>query len=168
MVSSKSKNTKERPVGILLVNIGSPGAPTPSALRTYLAEFLRDPRVIDWPRWLWLPVLYAIILKVRPKRSAELYRNIWDEGAPLLNTAHSQAAQLEGMLGKWTPMETQVSLGMRYGRPSIDQALRNFRDQGIRQILVLPLFPQYSSTTTASVFDAINKELRTWSWLPEI
>lgn len=154
--------------GVLLTNIGSPEAPTPSAVRKFLAEFLADPRIIDWPRWLWLPILYGIVLLVRPKRSARLYQNIWDNGSPLLNIMGEQARQLDVQLKVQGRDNLKIALGMRYGTPSISQVLRDFREEGFQKILIFPLFPQYSSTTTASTYDAVNGELEIWAIKPEI
>jgi ferrochelatase len=156
-------------VGVLLANVGSPEAPTPEALRRYLAEFLADPRIIDWPRWLWLPVLHAIVLNTRPRRSARLYQRIWTaDGSPQLATLRQQAAgvlsRLEGRLGAPVP----VAVGMRYGQPSIAAGLRALRAAGARRVLVFPLFPQFSGTTTASTFDAVFAEVRRWPAPPEL
>ena len=157
------------PLGVLLSNIGSPTAPTARALRPYLAQFLGDRRIIEWPRWLWLPVLHGIILNTRPARSASLYQNIWtDEGAPLLAIARRQAKGLEQRLVARLSVPVKAVLGMRYGSPSIADGLRELREAGARRILVFPLFPQYSATTTASVFDAAFDELKRWRRLPEL
>ncbi|MBI3241135.1 MAG: ferrochelatase [Chloroflexi bacterium] len=155
--------------GILLTNIGSPDAPTAKALRPYLAEFLGDPRIIELPRWLWLPILHSVILTTRPRRSALLYQNIWtDSGSPLLAIAQQQAAGLRERLAARTGSSIQVAIGMRYGNPSIASSLRQLRDSGVKRILVFPLFPQYSAATTASTFDAVFAELKTWRWMPEL
>ena len=143
-------------LGILLTNIGSPDAPTAKALRPYLAEFLGDPRIVELPRWLWLPILHGIILTTRPRRSARLYRNIWtDSGSPLLAIAKQQAAGLRERLETRTRLPIQVAVGMRYGNPSITSGLHQLWDAGARRILAFPLFPQYSATTTAATFDAV-------------
>lgn len=151
--------------GVLLVNLGTPDAPTPSALRRYLREFLSDPRVIEIPRLIWLGILHGIILRVRPRKSARLYQAVWTaEGSPLLAISQRQHAAIQAALG-----DTYcVTLGMRYGSPSIASALRELRQQGVRKILVLPLYPQYSGPTTGSSFDAISRELQTWRWVPEL
>jgi ferrochelatase len=152
-------------LGILLCNLGSPYAPTTKAVRRYLAEFLWDPRVIELPRPLWWLILNGIILRTRPKKSAHAYQSVWTEqGAPLLSISRRQAQALEKKLqGPIT-----VALSMRYGTPSIRAGLDQLRKANARRILVLPLYPQYSATTTASVFDAVVDELKTWRWLPEI
>lgn len=151
--------------GVLLVNLGTPDAPTPSALRRYLREFLSDPRVIEIPRLIWLGILHGIILRVRPRKSARLYQAVWTaEGSPLLAISRRQHAAIQAALGD----AYCVTLGMRYGSPSIASALRELRQQGVRKILVLPLYPQYSGPTTGSSFDAISRELQTWRWVPEL
>lgn len=155
--------------GVLLANIGSPDAPTFPALRRYLAQFLGDPRIVEAPRWLWLPILHGLLLNVRPARSARLYRNIWGpEGAPLLAITRRQAAGLQARLSDRFDAPVRVTAGMRYGEPSIAAGLRDLRDAGARRILIFPLFPQYSASTTGSCLDAVFTELRRWRWLPEI
>ena len=152
-------------IGVLLTNVGSPAAPTAGALRSYLAQFLGDERVIEYPRWLWQPLLHGVILNVRPRRSAEMYRQVWtDEGSPLLLTMRRQAAALQEALGD----SVCVAVGVRYGEPSIAAALRQLDEAGARRILVLPLYPQYSATTTATSFDAVFDELKTWRRVPEL
>ena len=167
----KSADTQSQApsIGILLTNIGSPTAPTASALRPYLAEFLGDRRIIEWPRWLWLPILHGIVLNTRPRRSARLYQKIWtDSGSPLLNVARQQAAGLAERLAALPGAAIRAAVGMRYGRPSIADGLRELREAGARRILVFPAFPQYSATTTATTLDAVFDELKTWRWLPEL
>lgn len=155
-------------VGILLANIGSPEAPTPGAVRKYLAEFLSDRRIIDWPRWLWLPVLYGIILTIRPRRSARLYQNIWNAGSPLLKTMDQLKIKLEQYFAEQGSTHIKIVVGMNYGNPSIAKGLQELRRLGVHKIMVLPLFPQYTTTTTASTYDAVFKEISSWSWQPEI
>jgi ferrochelatase len=153
----------------LLTNIGSPDAPTPAALRPYLAEFLGDPRIVELPRWLWLPVLHGILLNTRPRRSARLYKNIWTEaGSPLLNIIKGQAGGIGERLAAQTKVPIKMAVGMRYGRPSIAAGLHQLWEAGARRILVFPLFPQYSATTTAATFDAVFDELKRWRWMPEL
>jgi len=156
-------------LGVLLVNLGTPDAPTTGAVRRFLAEFLADPRVVELPRWLWLPILHGVILRVRPRRSAEAYRSVWTpDGAPLLAIARRQAAALERALREQDDGGVAVALGMRYGRPSLSDALAELHRARARRLLVVPLFPQYSATTTASVFDAVSRELSRWRWIPEL
>ncbi|MDH5606021.1 MAG: ferrochelatase, partial [Anaerolineae bacterium] len=122
----------------------------------------------DWPRWLWLPILHGIVLNVRPKKSARLYQNIWDQGSPLFNIMIKQADQIEASLKDRGQQGIHIAVGMRYGSPSIAAGLNRLRQQGVRRIVVLPLFPQYSSTTSASIYDAVFDELKTWDWIPEV
>lgn len=154
------------PPGVLLVNLGTPEAPTPAALRRYLAEFLSDPRVVDLPRWLWWPVLHGVILRVRPARSAEMYRRIWTpEGSPLFVNSLALARALEARLAA-PGAPVPVELGMTYGGPSIDEAVARLGERGAARLLVLPLFPQYSGATTGAVFDGLTAVLRRLSRVP--
>jgi ferrochelatase len=152
-------------IGVLLANLGTPDAPTPKAVRKYLAEFLSDRRVIDKPKWLWWPILHGIILRVRPKRSAHAYQKIWTaEGSPLLVYSKQQAALLQQALGS----QYHVELGMRYGRPSLVEALERLKELSLNQLIILPLYPQYSMTTTASTFDVVKSFLKTWQNPPQL
>ncbi|GGY86433.1 ferrochelatase 2 [Cellvibrio zantedeschiae] len=151
--------------GVLLVNLGTPDAPTAPALRRYLAEFLADPRVIEIPKIVWNLVLHGIILRVRPKKSAAKYKTIWtEEGSPLLAISKRQANAIQTQLGE----TAIVKLGMRYGNPSIVKALREFQQEGVRKIIVLPLYPQYAAATTGSTFDAVTREIQKWRFVPEL
>ncbi|MBC7984037.1 MAG: ferrochelatase [Candidatus Obscuribacterales bacterium] len=155
--------------GLLLVNLGTPTAPTPDAVRRFLAEFLSDRRVVELSPLLWWPILHGVILRLRPKKSAHAYAQIWTpSGSPLLvqSTALSDALrlQLETTFGN----QVTVALGMTYGQPSLAGALRTLRDQQVNQLIVLPLYPQYSGTTTASVFDRVARELKTWRNIPSL
>lgn len=155
----------QRVTGILLANLGTPAAPTAAALRPYLREFLSDPRVIELPKWKWWPILHGIILRVRPAKSAKLYASVWTpEGSPLLQISRAQATALGRCLGS----AAVVKLGMRYGKPSIAAALREFQDQGINRIVILPLYPQYAGATVGSTFDAVAAEIGSWRWIPEL
>lgn len=150
-------------IGILLANTGSPEAATPSALRRYLAQFLSDRRVVDLPGWLWKPILYGIVLNIRPARSARLYRRIWTpEGSPLAAISQRIAAGVREALSQKLSSPFEVALGMRYGEPSIASVLRQMRQRGVTRLLVLPLFPQYSLATTASIQDAVLDSARDW------
>jgi protoporphyrin/coproporphyrin ferrochelatase len=156
-------------MGILLLNLGTPDAPTPEAVRRYLAEFLWDPRVVELPRPIWWLLLHGVILRARPARTALAYRAVWTEqGSPLLCISKRQAAALRMALGERLPGPAVVALGMRYGSPSIAEALAELRAANAQRVLILPLYPQYSATTTGSTFDAIAAELRTWRWIPEL
>lgn len=140
---------------VLLCNLGTPDAPTASALRRYLKEFLSDPRVVEIPRLVWWLILNGIILRVRPKRSAAKYATVWtDEGSPLKVWTQKQAAMLQGYLGE-RGFRILVRPAMRYGSPAIARVLDELRAAGITRVLVLPLYPQYSGPTTASVSDAV-------------
>lgn len=156
-------------LGVLLVNLGTPEAPTTRAVRRYLREFLSDPRVIEAPRWLWWLVLNLVILAFRPPRTAAAYREVWtDQGSPLLVNSLAQRDGLREALGQRIAGLHQVELAMRYGEPSIPAALARMREDGVRRLLVLPLYPQYSATTTASVFDAVAAQMQRTRWIPEL
>jgi ferrochelatase len=159
----------EERLGVLITNLGTPDAPTPAALRRYLGEFLWDPRVVELPRPLWWLILHGIILRTRPARSARAYAKVWgEEGSPLLAISRRQEAVLRERLAQRLPGPVQVALGMRYGSPSIRDGLHALRRAGVRRLLVLPLYPQYSASTTASTFDAVAEELKRWRWMPEL
>ena len=156
-------------LGVLVTNLGTPDAPTTPAVRSYLAEFLSDPRVIEVPAPLWWLVLHGFILRVRPGKSASAYRKIWtDNGSPLLAIAGKQAAAIQSGLGNQYSGPVRVELGMRYGNPSIKSALEKLRAANAARILVFPLYPQYSSTTTASTFEAVFNVMKSWRWMPEL
>lgn len=156
-------------MGILLVNLGTPDAPDRGSVRRYLKEFLWDPRVVEMARPIWWLVLNGVILNTRPGRSAKAYQKVWtDEGSPLLVISQKQRAALGDAMQDRLGFDVPVALGMRYGNPSIRSALEELREVGARRILVMPLYPQYSATTTASIFDAVSEELRGWRWLPEL
>ena len=155
--------------GVLLTNVGSPAAPTAGAVRPYLRQFLSDRRVIEYPRWYWLPILNAVILSIRPRRSARLYANVWTEdGSPLLSNLRKQGQALQQLLAERTGVPIPVAVGMRYGAPAMSEALRQLDQQGVRRLLVFPLFPQYSATTTGASLDGLFNELKNWRWLPEL
>lgn len=151
--------------GILLANLGSPAEPTTSAVRQFLKDFLWDPRVVNIPRLLWWLILHGAVLPFRPAKSAQAYRKIWDEkkGSPLTFLTRQLA---DKVADKLSPEGVTTHYAMRYGEPSIAQQLRQFKEQGIEHIIVLPLYPQYSSTTTASIYDDLVKELNQWRHLP--
>jgi ferrochelatase len=153
---------------VLLVNLGTPTAPTPRALRKYLAEFLSDPRVVELPRPLWWLILHGYVLRVRPRRSAEAYAKVWThEGSPLvvLSTQLAQAVQPE--LAKHA-RDVRVELAMRYGAPSVREMLIRLQSEGVRRALVLPLYPQYSGAATGSVLDAVADTVKALRWPPEL
>ncbi|MDD5274640.1 MAG: ferrochelatase [Methylovulum sp.] len=151
--------------GVLLANLGSPTAPTTSAVRQFLRAFLGDPRVVNLPRFLWLPILHGVILPFRPRKSAKAYRKIWDDekGSPLTFFTRQLTEKIAGRLAGQGVL---VDYAMRYGEPSIARQLRRFKEQGVNHIVVLPLYPQYSSTTTASIYDDLVNELNQWRHVP--
>ena len=162
-------HTRPPKAGVLLVNLGTPEAPTKKAIRAYLKEFLSDTRVVDVEPALWWPILNLIILNTRPAKLAAKYAAIWTpEGGPLVAIGKRQAAGLATRLAALTGSEVPVALAMRYGVPAIEQALADLDAQGVRRIVLLPLFPQYSASTTAAVLDAVFATLSRRRWLPEL
>lgn len=160
----------EARLGVLLVNLGTPEAPETGPVRRYLAEFLSDPRIIELPRWFWKLVLHGVVLRIRPSRSAKAYREVWSEesGSPLLSISRQQAAALQSELAQRFEEPVHVALGMRYGQPSIDSAISELEAANVRRLIVLPMYPQYSGTTTASVFDAVTSRMQHTRWIPEM
>jgi ferrochelatase len=151
-----------------MVQLGTPAAPTAAALRPYLAQFLGDPRVVEIPRLLWWPILHGIILNTRPAKSAKKYASVWtDQGSPLMVHSVRQSKLLRGALGE-RGHDVEVALAMRYGEPSIESTLEALRERGATRLLVLPMYPQYSASTTATVFDEVGRVLRGWRNLPEV
>jgi len=141
-------------VAVILCNLGTPQAPESKALRVYLAEFLSDPRVVEIPRWLWLIILHGIILRIRPAKSAKKYASIWTkEGSPLKVWTQAQAQSLQERFAR-AQENVSVRYAMRYGHPNVPEVMDELKAQGITKVLVLPAYPQYSGTTSASVFDA--------------
>lgn len=167
--SNNFKHDSQIVTGVLITNLGTPDAPTTSALRRYLAEFLWDPRIVDVPRPLWWLILHGFILRFRPSRSAAAYRKVWtDDGSPLLSISNSQLNALRQELEERLSGPVVVELGMRYGNPSIASALDKLRHANARRILVCPLYPQYSCSTTASTLDAVASAVKQWRWVPEL
>lgn len=157
------------PVGVLFTNLGTPDDTSVPAVRRYLAEFLSDRRVVDLNRALWLPILYGIILTLRPKNSAAGYRSVWmDEGSPLLVYAKRQAAAIQASLAATVDVPVRVALAMRYGNPSIEAGLSALKTAGCQRILVLPAYPQYSATTVATTYDKISDILKQWPEQPAL
>ena len=155
--------------GVLITNLGTPDAPTPAALRKYLGEFLSDSRVIETPKIIWWFVLHCIILRTRPRRSAEAYKKVWTEnGSPLLDISIKQSIKIQSEISKHIDGPIKVELAMRYGNPSIESGLEKLRAANAKRILIFPLYPQYSAATTASTFDAVSDVLKKWRWIPEI
>lgn len=153
-------------VGVLLVQLGTPDAPTPAAVKRYLAEFLSDPRVVDLPRAFWLPLLHGVILPRRAPRSAALYQKIWraDGLSPLLHISQQQAAGVAARLGAELP----VALAMRYGEPAIAPAVASLLAQGVSRLLVFPLYPQASGSTTGAALDGVAAALRHHRFVPAL
>jgi len=153
--------------GVLITNLGTPAAPTRRALKTYLREFLSDPRVVEVPRLLWWLILNGVILNVRPARSARAYASVWTEqGSPLAVHTQAQAQALSQRFADQTHIV--VRSAMRYGEPSIAATLQEMMDEGVRRLLVVPLYPQYSAATTASTFDALAADFTHRRWIPEL
>lgn len=157
-------------LGVLLVNLGTPDAPETPEVRRYLKQFLSDPRIIELPRALWMLILHGVILRIRPSKSAEAYKEVWDDktGSPLLHISRLQAEGLQQKLSEQLGDDVVVALGMRYGTPSVHEALTELEQQNVRRLLVLPMYPQYSGTTTASVFDEVTNRLQQTRWIPEV
>lgn len=163
------RGAQSEKVGVLLVNLGTPAAPTPSALRRYLREFLSDQRVVELPRWQWWPILYLFVLTLRPRRSAALYRRIWlPEGSPLLVISQRQRDGLAQRLASRFGDRVRVALGMRYGRPSVADGLKELAAAGCGKLLVFPLYPQYASATTGSSLEAVFSALAQLRVIPEV
>ena len=152
-------------IGVLLVNLGTPDAPSPAAVRRYLKEFLSDRRVVEIPRIVWWPILNGIILNTRPKKSAHAYGQVWSEdGSPLAAITKAQSAALQERLGSGV----MVSWAMRYGNPALGAELQRMKDAGCQRILIAPLYPQYSAATTATAIDALGAQLAGMRWQPAI
>jgi len=152
-------------VGVLLVNLGTPDAPTPAAVKRYLAEFLSDRRVVEIPPLIWQVILRGIILNIRPRKSAHAYQQVWtDKGSPLAAITAEQAEALQARLGP----QVRVEWAMRYGNPAMGKALQAMKAQGCDRILIAPLYPQYSGATTASALDALGAALKAMRWQPSV
>ena len=168
-LTEQAHEKKNNRTGILITNLGTPDEPDAASVRRYLNEFLSDPRVVEIPRLVWLVILHGIILRVRPAKSARLYKSIWTEdGSPLMAIGKRQRDRLEQVLRDSGQQDFELKLAMRYGKPSITESLRAFQQQGIHRVVVLPLYPQYAGPTTGSTFDVVTNELRQWRWVPEL
>lgn len=155
-------------LGILLVNLGTPDEPTAASVRPFLSRFLADPRVVEAPRLIWWLALHGFILRFRPSRSAQAYKKIWtDKGSPLLLNSQSIGEALNARLAAILSGTVHVEVGMSYSNPSIDAALAKLFAQNVQRLVVLPMYPQYSSTTSGSVFDAVTAALSKRRWIPE-
>ena len=168
-VTTRPHPSRAPRVGVLMVNLGTPDAPDRKSVRRYLKEFLWDPRVVEGPRLPWWLALNLVVLNTRPARSARAYASVWTEhGSPLLAISKRQFHAVRQCLAERCGDEVTVRLAMRYGNPSIRDGLRSMADEGMTRLLIVPMYPQYSATTTASVFDAVVAELKTWRRLPEL
>jgi ferrochelatase len=155
--------------GVVLVNLGTPDEPTTGAVRRYLREFLSDPRVVELPRIVWLPLLYLLVLPLRAPKSAAKYQKIWtSDGSPLRVYTERQAQILKGSLGERLRALVPVVAAMRYGKPSIAEALAALQEKGCDRVLVVPMYPQYAGSATGSVEDALGRALRKWKPAPEL
>ncbi len=160
------KSESQAKVGVLLVNLGTPDAPTPKALRAYLKQFLGDPRVVEANRLMWWFALNVVILNIRPKKSAHAYQTVWtDEGSPLMVISQQQQKALQA---KFDSEKVVVELAMTYGNPSIELGLNNLREQGCNKMFILPLYPQYSGSTTAAVTDQVFDVFQSWRRVPDV
>ncbi len=156
-------------IGVLLVNLGTPEAPTAAAVRPYLRQFLSDPRVVEIPKPIWWLILNGIILTIRPKKSAEKYASIWmKEGSPLKVWTEKQAKLVKGVLGEAYPSQLLVDYAMRYGQPSIENQIAKFKAANCQKIIIVPLYPQYAASTTASVNDEVFRVLQKTRFQPSI
>ncbi len=155
--------------GVLLVNLGTPDAPEPEALRRYLGEFLADPRVVTLPRLVWIPLLHALVLRTRPRKSAEAYARIWtSRGSPLLVNSLALAERLKSALDESLDGPVSLAVGMRYGNPSLGSALAALKQEGVTRLLVLPLYPQYAAATSGSTLAAVSEALQRLDWSPAL
>jgi ferrochelatase len=156
-------------VGILLTNLGTPDAPTTEALKRYLKEFLSDRRVVDVPRLIWFFILNGYILQTRPQKSAKLYEKVWTkDGSPLLIFTKKLAHKFAKEFSEKNGVNAEVAVGMRYGNPSIAEALESLEKAACDKILIFPLYPQYAAATTATTFDAVSAYFKKIKRMPEI
>ncbi len=159
--------SKEK-IGVLITNLGTPDAPNKKELKVYLNQFLSDPRVIELPKILWQIILKLVILQIRPSKSAEAYKQIWtDKGSPLLDIANRQLNKIQSSFSSKNE-NIVFEVGMRYGNPSIPDALLKLQTKQVRRLLVLPMYPQYCAATTGSTFDEVTNVLQKWRWIPEM
>ena len=159
--------SKEK-IGVLITNLGTPDAPNKKELKVYLNQFLSDPRVIELPKILWQILLKLVILQIRPSKSAEAYKQIWtDKGSPLLDIANRQLNKIQSSFSSKNE-NIVFEVGMRYGNPSIPDALLKLQKKQVRRLLVLPMYPQYCAATTGSTFDEVTNVLQKWRWIPEM
>ena len=163
-MKNEFKGTKNK-IGVLISNLGTPDSPTKKDVKKYLNQFLMDKRVIDLPRLFWIPILKIIILNTRPRKSAKLYKSIWmEQGSPLLVFSKNILGKISDQMDE----HITIAIGMRYGSPSINSAMDLFKKENISKILILPLYPQAGSPTTASTFDAVSDYLKNNPWMPNL
>ena len=153
----------QKKIGVLICNLGTPDSYSVKDVRRFLKEFLSDGRVIEIPKIIWWFILYGVILTLRPRKSAKLYKSVWTEnGSPLL--VHSK--KMVQKIKEFMPENIEIELAMRYGNPNMEKALLSLKNKNCQSLLVLPMFPQYSGTTTGSVFDEVSRILSKWRWVP--
>lgn len=168
-ISSPEFRQNAEAIGILLVNTGTPDSLELHDIRRYLAKFLSDPRVIELPHWLWLPILHGYILRTRPRSSQAKYRKVWTpDGSPLSSLSRELRTRLASTLSQRALAPFRVELGMLYSTPGVADGLLRLQQAGAQRILILPLFPQYCGATTGAVYDQVARELARWRWLPEM
>lgn len=163
------RSPAESGTALLLLNLGTPAAPTRDAVAEYLAEFLSDPRIVELPRWLWRPVLHGYVLRTRPQRSAEAYAKIWrNDGSPLLVLSQQLRQAVHSEISRLTHGKVTTALAMTYGEPSVRKIIEGLMRNGIHRILAMPLFPQYSATSTGAALDAVTRVMQSLRWPPEL
>ena len=163
---ASAKAIKTKKTGVLIVNLGSPAAPTTSAVRRYLKEFLWDPRVVNLPRFLWWIILHFLVLPFRPRKARKSYKKIWQkQGSPLVFLSQKLVKKVAK---QFDSSSHSIDCVMRYGKPSMAAKLKQYKKDKIEEIIVIPLYPQYSSTTTASVYDAVVSQLMSWRHIPSV
>jgi ferrochelatase len=166
---NRFQHSTDSKVGLLLINLGSPSALTNRAVRRYLKVFLSDPRVVEIPRLVWMIILHGIILRIRPGRSKEKYAQIWtDNGSPLLVHSQHQADKMSKKVATIYGDQVVVRHAMRYGEPHLETTLKNMQLEGVRDLVVLPLYPQYSGSTAGSVFDEVARVFQSFRWVPNL
>ncbi len=167
--TKKVNHSQNSKIGVLISNLGTPQAPTKSALKVYLKEFLSDPRVVEIPRLLWWLILNVVILNIRPRRSARAYQTVWTEqGSPLLVNTQQQAVKVREQLQAKYGDDIVVEFAMRYGQPAFGDVVDSMMKKGVDKLVVLPLYPQYSASTTGSTFDALAADFCQRRRIPEL
>ncbi len=169
MIDQHHPHQQQSHWGVLLVNLGTPVQPTKKEVGRFLREFLSDTRVVNLPRALWWPILNGFIIPFRSSKLIQQYQKIWQAGgSPLLVNSQRVMEGLQKIFDDQFNSKVVVELGMSYGQPSIASGLKKLREKYLRKLIILPLYPQYSATTTGAVFDAVARELNTWAWVPEL